>query len=412
MLWRVRRRLRRLRTCCLCGAALLLAGAYCSSVFRTAPPLMGDGLCDPPGRCAHGTCDAAGDCVCAAGYTGSRCSFLSFARTLFYTQVKVMVDQKMDMQCKASPPNTTVMARRNPVVLIPPMEGSWLESKFDRFMEQPDLSCRRSRSYWKQFWIPELLLFKGDDAACWAAGASLGYDERVHGYTYPRGAQYRVNMTVASMCLPIGLDGKSDASGHRAAFCAYECICKRLEALGYTQNRDLLAAPFDWRLGPQNWVKTRPAGDDGATAAGEEEQGATPQWGYFAHLKATIEHAHDTALARAAASAATPAPGGENTVHPDDDNRVSGDGRVMLIGFSLSCPMIRHFLAEYVTPEWRRTHVAGFFSFSGVPPPISGACIHTCMLQYHDYPKTFQGTHFAVTVFLHTFSFVSSLWKL
>ena len=66
VLWRVRRRLRRLRTCCLCGAALLLAGAYCSSVFRTAPPLMGDGLCDPPGRCAHGTCDAAGDCVCVA----------------------------------------------------------------------------------------------------------------------------------------------------------------------------------------------------------------------------------------------------------------------------------------------------------------------------------------------------------
>ena len=70
------------------------------------------------------------------------------------------------------------------VQLIPPMEGAWIESKFGPAMKQPDPTCRRSRSYWKQFWLPTMMLFMGDDAACWAAGASLDYDVSNHGYAY------------------------------------------------------------------------------------------------------------------------------------------------------------------------------------------------------------------------------------
>ena len=353
--------------------------------------------CDPPGRCLHGACNSMGDCVCDAGFTGSRCSFLSLLRTLFRVQVQGMVTQKMHMQCHEAPPNSTPLHHRNPVMLIPPMEGSWLESKFTRRMEQPDPVCRRSRSYWKQFWLPDLMLFKGDDAVCWAAGATLGYDENAHGYTYPAGAQYRVNMTVESMCLPVGMDGKSGKSGRRATFCAYECICKRLEALGYKQNKDLHAVPFDWRLGPQNWLKVsaqdtpKSANDDvEATGAGGDSTAGAPQWGYFEQLKTAIERAHDRATAAPGAAAdkgifegregtgvnerGVPTTstiairrGEEGTGGRTTTATRQPHGRpVMLVGFSLSCPMLRYFLAEYVTPEWKHKYVAGFVSFSGV----------------------------------------------
>jgi hypothetical protein len=175
---------------------------------------------------------------------------------------------------------------------------------------------------------------------------------------YPTGSEYRVNMTVESMCLPIGIDGKSQRSGGRAAFCAYECICERLEAMGYEKRKDLvrvltstpllhpkglthscwlhmcgqLAMPFDWRLGPQNWF-----------ASPESVMGHPPLWGYFSLLQKAIEEARDAAVARG-----------------------QPDGRVMLLGFSLSGPLLRLFLAEYVTAEWKKTYVAGFFSLSGV----------------------------------------------
>jgi hypothetical protein len=268
-----------------------------------------------------------------------------------------MVAKKMHMQCKESPHTTQTIKQRNPVILIPPLEGSWIESKFDTSMGQPDTLCRRSRAYWKQFWLPDLMLFKGDDAICWAAGASLGYDKHTGGYSYPTGAQYRVNMAVASMCSPIGMDGKSQRSGKRAAFCAYECICKKLEELGYVQGHDLLAMPYDWRLGPQNWFKNNPKTKvQFADGPGRVE---SPLWGYFSQLKIAIEHANR----RAVAERGTQQSEISSNSHQYAKTR---DGRVMLVGFSLSCPLLRLFLAEYVSAQWKRTFVAGFFSLSGV----------------------------------------------
>ena len=56
-------------------------------------------------------------------------------------------------------------------------------------------------------------------------------------------------------------------------------VCDRLHALGYVDGVDLLAMPYDWRLGPQNWMHVN---------------GPAPQWGYFSQLKAAIETAVDT----------------------------------------------------------------------------------------------------------------------
>ena len=167
--------------------------------------------CDPVGRCVHGVCNLGGDCVCHRGWTGVRCSFMGLSRKMFQLEIIAMVSRKMNLDCrlvenrarqdgKPAQPQLPA-AKRPPVFLIPPLEGSWLESTLDGRMAQPDPMCQRVRSHWKQFWLPDIMLFKGDDAACWAAQATLEYDSQVMLTTLPRRQKALVNCSLPWLSL-------------------------------------------------------------------------------------------------------------------------------------------------------------------------------------------------------------------
>jgi len=65
------------------------------------------------------------------------------------------------------------IANRNPVVLIPPLTGSDLDSKLTN-SKGPSFLCKRDHP-WKEFWPPAPQDAFGPLSECWAFDASLTY---------------------------------------------------------------------------------------------------------------------------------------------------------------------------------------------------------------------------------------------
>ena len=213
-----------------------------------------------------------------------------------------------EVTCRAPDPASVRLEKRPPVILIPPLSGSFMDWKMVN-RKQKHLYCRRNAD-WVEFFPPSAQMALPGFADCYFDDASLVYDEATDAYSYPPGVEIRVNMTLESQCDP----SPKVMTNNRTSF---GCVCANLQAMGYTRYNDLRVYPYDWRLGPSAWM-----------AAG----------GFFSELKAFIEKQSDDL----------------------------GKQPVTAVGFSLGSPVFALFLQQYVTPEWKAQYIASFISISGV----------------------------------------------
>ena len=217
-------------------------------------------------------------------------------------------------ECKPPAPGTVHLEDRPPVILIPPLSGSFMDWKMVN-RKQKHLVCKRNED-WVEFFppSPEMALPLYSD--CYFDDASLVYDAATDLYAYPEGVEIRVNMTLESQCDVDPDPAKAAFTDNRTSF---GCVCKNLQAMGYQRRVDFQTLPYDWRLGPKNWMSPG---------------------GYFEHLKAYIEEM--------------------------SHNATSTNKKVTAIGFSLGSPVFALFLQRFVTEAWREQYIASFVSLSGV----------------------------------------------
>jgi hypothetical protein len=181
--------------------------------------------------------------------------------------------------------------------------------------KQKHIVCKRNAD-WVEFFPPSPQMALPLYSDCYFDDASLIYDPATDLYSYPPGVDIRVNMTLESQCDVDPNPAKAMFTDNRTSF---GCVCKNLQAMGYQRYKDFQTLPYDWRLGPKNWMSPG---------------------GYFEHLQAFIEEM--------------------------SHNATSTNKKVTAIGFSLGSPVFALFLQRYVSLAWRSQYISSFVSLSGV----------------------------------------------
>ena len=216
-----------------------------------------------------------------------------------------------EVECEPPNPSDVHLEKRPPVILIPPLSGSFMDWKMVN-RKQKHFVCKRNED-WIEFFPPTVAMAAPLLADCYFDDASLDYDPKTDIYSYPEGVEIRVNMTLESQCDVDPNPAKAAFTNNRTSF---GCVCKNLQAMGYTRYQDLRVYPYDWRLGPGNWMA---------------------KGGFYEQLQAYIEKQY-------AESSNTP---------------------VTAIGFSLGSPVFALFLQQFVEPAWREKYISSFVSLSG-----------------------------------------------
>ena len=224
--------------------------------------------------------------------------------------------------------------------------------------KQKHLVCKRN-SDWIEFFPPDPQMILPLEADCYFDDASLIYDPATDLYAYPPGVEIRVNMTLESQC---------DVDPSTAMFTfnrtSFGCVCKNLQAMGYQRYQDFQTLPYDWRLGPKDWMSPG---------------------GYFEHLQSFIEE-----MSR---------------------NATSTNKKVTAVGFSLGSPVFALFLQRYVSLAWREQYIASFVSLSGV----FGGTAETLLSQLQEGNEGFpsfpwaKSLEFAMTQSYGSFSWMSAI---
>lgn len=151
----------------------------------------------------------------------------------------------------------------SPVILIPGLLGSRLQAKTNK-INRVNIFCSK-QSDWQDMWlsIRQLLPLAVD---CWLDNVRLEYNPATGWSKQPKGIEVRV-ADFGSVESVRYLDIKQPAlTGY------FSDIIDQYEQLGYTADENLLAAPYDFRLAPQELTE------------------------YFIKLKKMIENAQDNSV--------------------------------------------------------------------------------------------------------------------
>lgn len=116
--------------------------------------------------------------------------------------------------------------------------------------KQKHLVCKRNAD-WIEFFPPAPKMALPLTADCYFDDASLDYDPSTDIYSYPEGVEIRINMTLESQCDGAANPAAQAFTGNRTSF---GCVCDNLQAMGYKRRVDFQTYPYDWRLGPKNWL--------------------------------------------------------------------------------------------------------------------------------------------------------------
>ncbi|EDV22034.1 Group XV phospholipase A2 [Trichoplax sp. H2] len=196
-----------------------------------------------------------------------------------------------------------------PVMLVTALLGAQLEAKLDR-KSVPYFYCKK-KSKWELIWvnIEDFLPFIID---CWEDNIKLKYDAVTHVYSpAAEGVQVRVRTGIENIRFidPSGL--LKSLTGE------YNTIINALESIGYQQNKNLIAAPYDWRVGADSYYLPN---------------------GIFHNLKKMIEGAY-------ANNSNTP---------------------VVCVAESLGNPVLTLFLNTYVSEAWKAKYIKSYIALAGV----------------------------------------------
>lgn len=203
----------------------------------------------------------------------------------------------------------------SPVILVPGLLGSRLQARTNK-QSGVNILCSK-KSDWKDVWLSVRLLLPVV-IDCWLDNVRLEYDPST-GFTKPPvGVETRV-ANFGSVESVRNLDLKSPKLG-----AYFSAIIDQYERLGYKADENLLAAPYDFRLAPQ-------------------ELGA-----YFADLKQLIERALR-----------------QQSPSPLDGKRK----KVTLICHSMGCTHLLVFLRQQ-SASWRQSRIRKLIALSS---PWAGA---------------------------------------
>ncbi|XP_075796674.1 phosphatidylcholine-sterol acyltransferase isoform X1 [Pelodiscus sinensis] len=212
------------------------------------------------------------------------------------------------------PPSATPEAARSnstpPVVLVPGCLGNQLEAKLDK----PDVvnwMCHRRTEDYFTLWI-NLQMFLPLGVACWIDNTRVVYNRSTGRVSNAPGVQIRVPGFGKTYSVEY-LD-KSKLAGY------LHTLVQNLVNNGYVRDETVRAAPYDWRIGPNQ------------------------QQEYFHNLKALIEEMHDTY-----------------------------QRGVFLLGHSLGNLHTLYFLLQQ-PQAWKDRYIAGFISL-GAPWGGAAKCM-------------------------------------
>lgn len=203
-----------------------------------------------------------------------------------------------------------IASHLSPVVLIPGLLGSRLQAKTDK-TTRVNIFCSK-QSDWQDLWlsIRQLLPIAVD---CWLDNARLEYD--------PSSGFSRSPVGIVSRVPDFGnLESVSHLDLRQPTLSNYfKPLIDRYLQLGYTANRNLLAAPYDFRLAPQELESS-----------------------YFVELKQLIEMARTSS---------------------------GSDRKVTLVCHSMGCTHALVFLRKQ-SATWRQSHIRKLIALSS---PWGGA---------------------------------------
>ncbi|QDZ25821.1 lecithin:cholesterol acyltransferase [Chloropicon primus] len=201
-----------------------------------------------------------------------------------------------------------------PVIFIPGLMGSQLEVTLKDRQDPPNWLCRRTNEKWERIWIIDDVHLLPELVDCWLQTINVRWNAT-------SGKLEPWSEGIESRYKP-GFDGAMNLGPNTEVLSPIAQWMS--EEFGYKVGVDLVAQPYDWRAGPETWMK-----------AG----------GVFDEMKALIEKTVD-----------------------------SRPGKEPIVAWSISMggPFFSLFLNKHVSEEWKARYIHTFFSVSGV---MSGSVI-------------------------------------
>eukprot|EP00118_Oscarella_pearsei_P006388 m.28813 g.28813 ORF g.28813 m.28813 type:complete len:433 (+) comp31046_c0_seq1:30-1328(+) len=201
----------------------------------------------------------------------------------------------------------------SPVILVTSLAGAQIYAKwnFTSVPEPPDWEWEcKSESDWRQVWM-DLLWFIPVYRRCWLPLVQLQYNISSHSYNSIEGVVTGVGNGTEN----IRFVDKNPLLYNDTFL--YDEIIDALVAVGYTRDKNLLAFPFDWRIGADAYFN---------------------QGGTFELYKAMIESAYSQ----------------------------SGNKKVLIVGESMGNAMTNLFFHQFVNQSWKDKYIKAWISMSGI----------------------------------------------
>lgn len=196
-------------------------------------------------------------------------------------------------------------AQLTPVILLPGDGGSRLQAKLNRSSVEHHY-CERRSADWFDLWV-NLSLLVPFAIDCWVDNMKLVYNSTTRRTSNMPGVTTRVNGFAQSEAVEYVDPSRIRGTNY------FDSLVKQLVEFGYTRNKNVFGAPYDFRRAPNE------LGD------------------YFSDLKSLVERAY----------------------------RDNGDERVSFICHSMGCLYGLYFLNQN-TQEWKDKHMRSMISLAGV----------------------------------------------
>ncbi|XP_062522148.1 phospholipase A2 group XV-like [Corticium candelabrum] len=219
----------------------------------------------------------------------------------------------------------------SPVVLVTALCGAQLWAQWD-FKENPHFWCHKKSEVWQQVWL-NLLWFLPLERECWRDIVKLRYNSSTHQY-YP---------WVPGVIISVGNGTEhiryidQDYLTHSETY-EYDMIIDALKQAGYTPDKNIIAFPFDWRLGPDAYFL------DG---------------GVFDVYQSSIEKAYSN----------------------------NGNKPVVIVAESMGNAVTNLFLHHHVNQTWKDKYIKSLVSLSGIYAGTGIALYSTVTETTYDLPE-------------------------
>ncbi|TKR81569.1 hypothetical protein L596_015420 [Steinernema carpocapsae] len=197
----------------------------------------------------------------------------------------------------------------NPVVIVPGDGASRIEAKLTGKLTAPHRLCAKNTNDYFTLWLDIYLLGKFV-VDCTVDSLKLVFDPKTGLSSDAPGVETRVPSSVESLeYLDIHKYAKSAYFAH---------IVEELEKWGYTKEKDIIAAPYDWRRAPHELI------------------------GFYDLLRTRIEKTYSV-----------------------NDNKP-----VVIVGHSLGNPVMLYFYTNVVSADWKQKFIKSHVSLGA---PWAGA---------------------------------------